>query len=79
MQYSNLYTDRVKTQLALTAAALKIGSNLILKTCLTTQHNPNFTTMRAGKHWNRLSREAVPPPTLEVFKMQLEEDPSNLV
>ncbi|KFW68150.1 hypothetical protein AS28_12020, partial [Pygoscelis adeliae] len=30
-----------------------------------------FFTMRVGRHWNRIPREAVDVPSLEVFKARL--------
>ncbi|KFM06248.1 hypothetical protein AS28_04920, partial [Pygoscelis adeliae] len=36
-------------------------------------------TMRAVRHWNRLPREAVDAPSLEVFKARLDGALSNLV
>jgi len=38
-----------------------------------------FFTMRVVKHWNRLPRKAVAPPSLEVFKVRLDGALSNLV
>ncbi|KFV99032.1 hypothetical protein N326_01605, partial [Eurypyga helias] len=38
-----------------------------------------FFTERVVKHWNRLPREAVEAPSLEVFKARLDEALSNLV
>jgi len=38
-----------------------------------------FFTMRVVKHWNRLPREAVAAPSLEVFKARLNGALSNLV
>ncbi|KFW75760.1 hypothetical protein N305_00615, partial [Manacus vitellinus] len=38
-----------------------------------------FFTMRVVRHWNRLSREAVDAPSLEVFKARLDRALSNLV
>jgi len=38
-----------------------------------------FFTMRVMKHWNRLPREAVDAPSLEVFKIRLVGALSNLV
>ncbi|KFQ98395.1 hypothetical protein N306_11736, partial [Opisthocomus hoazin] len=38
-----------------------------------------FFTMRVVKHWNRLPREAVDAPCLEVFKARLDGALSNLV
>ncbi|KFR13637.1 hypothetical protein N306_06342, partial [Opisthocomus hoazin] len=38
-----------------------------------------FFTMRVVKHWNRLPREAVDVPSLEVFKARLHGALSNLV
>ncbi|KFR17580.1 hypothetical protein N306_13353, partial [Opisthocomus hoazin] len=38
-----------------------------------------FFTMRVVKHWNRLSREAVATPSLEVLKARLDGALSNLV
>ncbi|KFR15547.1 hypothetical protein N306_15369, partial [Opisthocomus hoazin] len=37
-----------------------------------------FFTMRVVKHWNRLPREAVDVPSLEVFKARLDGALSNL-
>jgi len=38
-----------------------------------------FFTMKVARHWNRLPREAVAAPTLEVFKARLDGAFSNLV
>jgi len=38
-----------------------------------------FFTMRVVKHWNRLLREAVAAPSLEVFKARLDGALSSLV
>ncbi|KFM07232.1 hypothetical protein AS27_06966, partial [Aptenodytes forsteri] len=38
-----------------------------------------FLTMRAVRHWNRLPREVVDAPSLEVFKARLDGALSNLV
>ncbi|KFO93214.1 hypothetical protein N320_10029, partial [Buceros rhinoceros silvestris] len=38
-----------------------------------------FFTVRVVKHWNRLHREAVDAPSLEVFKARLYGALSNLV
>ncbi|KFR06346.1 hypothetical protein N306_04526, partial [Opisthocomus hoazin] len=38
-----------------------------------------FFTMKVVKHWNRLPREAVDAPSLEVFKARLDRALSNLV
>jgi len=38
-----------------------------------------FFTMRLVKHWNRLLREVVKVPSLEIFKVWLDGDLSNLV
>ncbi|PKU48616.1 hypothetical protein llap_1068 [Limosa lapponica baueri] len=38
-----------------------------------------FFTVRVVRHWNRLPREAVDAPSLEVFKTRLDEALSNLV
>ncbi|KFZ64042.1 hypothetical protein N338_05023, partial [Podiceps cristatus] len=38
-----------------------------------------FFTTRVVKHWNRLPREAVDAPSLEVFKARLDRALSNLV
>ncbi|KFR00898.1 hypothetical protein N306_03402, partial [Opisthocomus hoazin] len=38
-----------------------------------------FFTMRVLKHWNRLPREVVDAPSLEVFKAWLDGALSNLV
>ncbi|KFV84834.1 hypothetical protein N308_11165, partial [Struthio camelus australis] len=31
----------------------------------------NFFTVRVVEHWHKLPREAVEPPSLEIFKTQL--------
>ncbi|KFP22808.1 hypothetical protein Z169_04309, partial [Egretta garzetta] len=38
-----------------------------------------FFTMRVVRHWNRLPRQAVDAPSLEVFKARLDGALSNLV
>ncbi|KFZ48903.1 hypothetical protein N321_00269, partial [Antrostomus carolinensis] len=38
-----------------------------------------FFTVRVVRHWNRLPKEAVDAPSLEVFKARLDEALSNLV
>jgi len=38
-----------------------------------------FVAMRMVRHWNRLPREAVDAPSLEVFKARLNGAVSNLV
>ncbi|KFQ49621.1 hypothetical protein N334_05708, partial [Pelecanus crispus] len=38
-----------------------------------------FFTVRVVRHWNRLPREAVHAPSLEVFKARLDGALSNLV
>ncbi|KFQ07184.1 hypothetical protein N330_12535, partial [Leptosomus discolor] len=38
-----------------------------------------FFTVRVVRHWNRLPREAVAAPSLEVFKARLDGAWSNLV
>ncbi|KFV68444.1 hypothetical protein N307_04687, partial [Dryobates pubescens] len=38
-----------------------------------------FYTVRVVRHWNRLPREAVDTPSLEVFKARLDEALSNLI
>ncbi|KGL87359.1 hypothetical protein N301_14549, partial [Charadrius vociferus] len=38
-----------------------------------------FFTFRVVRHWNRLPREAVEAPSLEVFKARLDGALSNLV
>ncbi|KFV04480.1 hypothetical protein N339_12582, partial [Pterocles gutturalis] len=38
-----------------------------------------FFTVRVVRHWNKLPREAVDAPSLEVFKTRLDEALSNLV
>ncbi|KFP50660.1 hypothetical protein N323_12274, partial [Cathartes aura] len=38
-----------------------------------------FFTVRVVMHWNRLPREAVDAPSLEVFKTRLDAALSNLV
>ncbi|KFP13691.1 hypothetical protein Z169_08033, partial [Egretta garzetta] len=43
------------------------------------ERRKKFFTMRAVRHWNRLPREAVDAPSLEVFKARLDGALSNLV
>ncbi|KFV18736.1 hypothetical protein N340_02939, partial [Tauraco erythrolophus] len=38
-----------------------------------------FFTLRVVKHWNRLLREVVDVPSLEVFEARLDEALSNLI
>ncbi|KFV15529.1 hypothetical protein N339_10798, partial [Pterocles gutturalis] len=38
-----------------------------------------FFTVRVVRHWNRLPREVVGAPSLEMFKARLDEALSNLV
>ncbi|KFV04921.1 hypothetical protein N340_03098, partial [Tauraco erythrolophus] len=38
-----------------------------------------FFPLRVVRHWNRLSREVMDAPSLEVFKTRLDEALSNLI
>ncbi|KFP53976.1 hypothetical protein N323_05634, partial [Cathartes aura] len=38
-----------------------------------------FFTMRVMKHWNRLPREVVDTPSLEIFKVRLDRALTNLI
>jgi len=39
----------------------------------------NFFTLRVMEHWNRLPKEAVESPSLEIFKICLDEVLFNLL
>jgi len=39
----------------------------------------NFFTLRVMEHWNRLPREVVESPSLEIFKTHLDEALCNLL
>ena len=36
------------------------------------EHKENFFTLRMTEHWNRLPREVVEYPSLEIFKTHLD-------
>ena len=39
----------------------------------------SFFTVRVAEHWNRLSREAVESPSMEILKTQLDAYPCDLL
>jgi len=39
----------------------------------------NFITLRVMEHWNRLPREVVESPSLEIFRTFLDEVPFSLL
>jgi len=72
----------------------KAGEGLLTRTCsdmtrgngfklkegrFTLNVRKKFFTLRVVRHWNRLPREAVDAPSLEVFKARLDGALSNLV
>jgi len=56
------------------------GSGFKLKECrFRLDIRKKLFTMKVVRHWNRLPREAVAAPSLEVFKVRLDGALSNLV
>lgn len=55
------------------------GHKLKYKNCFRLGTRRKKFNMKTVKHWNRLPKEAVLSPSLEVFKIQPEKALSNLV
>ncbi|KAK4827390.1 hypothetical protein QYF61_017795, partial [Mycteria americana] len=90
--FSNLYDSVILIQY-LKGASKKAGEGLFTRACsdrtkcngfklrdgrLRLNIRNKFFTMRVMRHWNRLPREVVDAPSLEVFKARLDGALSNL-
>jgi len=94
LEKRRLQSDLIASFQYLQRACMKDGEGLFTRVCSDrTKENGSklkqgrfrldirkeFFTMRVVKHWNRLPREAVDAPCLEVFKARLDGALSNLV
>ncbi|KAK4822673.1 hypothetical protein QYF61_019040 [Mycteria americana] len=94
LEKRRLWGDLIAAFYCLKGAYKKAGEGLFTRTCSDrTRGNgfklkegrirltlrKKFFTMRVVRHWNRLAREAVDVPSLEVFKARLDGALSNLV
>ena len=93
LQKRRLQGDIIAVFQYLKGAYKKAGEGLLTRTCsdrrrwngcklkegrFRLDRRKKFFTMRVIRHWNRLPREAVDAPSLEVFKARLDQVLSNL-
>ena len=94
LEKRRLWGDLIAACQYLKGAYRKAGEGLSTRACSETTRGNGFTlkegrfelvtrkklfTVRVVRHWNRLPREVVDAPSLEVFKARLEGALSNLL